>query len=468
MSETPSKLPRRYRQKQRTTDISQAPLSSLTEPSAPRQTKSDLDQPEKDTKSTMSPQTTNTLAESDHTDQDKASQSKRNVSSAKQTKQTPRKKQSGSRSGASPTPKHNITPRPNNRPKSVTPVKQRTTSSQQYYAGPTFHASPAASSLPMPKWFSKSVPDVNKESGLQPAMKGTSETSSDQSEDSPTPAFAQRVGEEQTREESPLDILFKADREEKQRQRKKQELGSTDRNRLAPIPDLDRPRHHSRHSTTDSLGPLFPMELENKELTETPPDKASSQPNQGEPDTDTSNGMNSIEMVETPQQFEQRRAKTLALKKLLLSSIPTTSKVSSTTQNGRYANDTSSAPSNPQQSKVVATTHHASPCPRPSSSLCKEMSASALPENGSISELPGTPTPSRTRNVPTPVPQESHRCSPFGNKAQPDQAPDTPSRSFPAPEASLASSPFKKMEDDLRRILKMDNIPNDNATSVHS
>ncbi|KAL9585802.1 MAG: hypothetical protein Q9203_004096 [Teloschistes exilis] len=468
MSETPSKPPRRQRQKQRNTDLPQGTSSSLTEPPAFRQTKSDLDQPEKEPNSTLSPQATNAQTESDHTDHDKVNRYNSNASKAKQIKQTPRKKQGAGQSRSSPTPKRNSTPRPNNRPKSVTPVKQQATPYQQYYAGPTFHASPAASSLPMPKWFSKSVPDVNKEPALQAATQEPNDTPSDQSEDSPTPAFAQRVGEQQSREESPLDILFKADREEKQRQRMKQESVSNDRNLLTPKPDLNRPRHHIRHSTGGSFGPLFPMELEDKEAMETPFDKDSPQPNQGEPNADTSKGMYSVEVTETPQQFEQRRAKTLALKKLLLSSIPTSSGTSSAPQEGRHGSDTNSVSFIPAQSKRMVTAHQASPCVRPSSNLCKEMSASALPETGPISELPATPTPSRTRTAPTAVPHESSKGSPFGNKVQPGQAHDTPLRSSPAPEAGLASSPFKKMEDDLRRILKMENLPNDSATSVHS
>ncbi|KAI4197698.1 MAG: hypothetical protein LQ350_005767 [Teloschistes chrysophthalmus] len=468
MSETPSKPPRRQRQKQRNTDLPQGTTSTLTEPSTSRQTKSDLDQPEQETKSTSSPPATNAQTESDHTDQDKVNRRNSNASKAKQIKQTPRKKQDAGQNGASPTPKRNSTPRPNNRPKSVTPVKQQATPYQQYYAGPTFHASPAASSLPMPKWFSKSVPDVNKEPGIQAATQEPNESTSDQSEDSPTPAFVQRVGEQQSREESPLDILFKADREEKQRQQKKQELGSDDRNLLTPKPDLNRPQHHTRHSTGGSFGSLFPMELEDKESTETPSDKGSPQPDQGEPSVDTSKGMYSVEVTETPQQFEQRRAKTLALKKLLLSSIPTTSGSASGTPNDRNVDGTNSGPFVPPQPKRIISAHQASPSPRPSSNLCKEMSASALPEVEPISELPATPTPSRTRTAPTAVPHESSRGSPFGNKAQPNQAHDPPARSFPAPEAALASSPFKKMEDDLRRILKMDNIANDSATSVHS
>ena len=51
------------------------------------------------------------------------------------------------------------------RPNTFTPGRDSGTPSRAY-AGPTFHASPAASSLPMPKLFSRSLPNVNK-----PAMR---------------------------------------------------------------------------------------------------------------------------------------------------------------------------------------------------------------------------------------------------------------------------------------------------------
>ncbi|KAL8688105.1 MAG: hypothetical protein Q9218_005896 [Villophora microphyllina] len=479
MSETPNKTPRRHRQKQRNTDLPQGAINSLAEELSSRQTKSDFDLPETNGKTTSSPQPTVALIDSDHADHGKVNRPKGDMTKGKQIKQTPRKKPVGGQGGASPTPKHNSTPRPNSRPKSMTPVKQPATSSQQYYAGPTFHASPAASSLPMPRWFSKSVPKVNEETGDQLATKDTSETSSDQSEESPTPSFAQRMGEQHTREESPLDVLFKADREEKSRQRKNQELGSHDENLLTPRHDLDRPRHHSRHSTGGSLGALFPMELENKEFAEPFPSKTS-EIDQGETNATVSNGMSSAEVMETPQQLEQRKAKTLALKKLLLSSIPAAPTDSTpTSKSDVHINDSNSNPLSFQQPKraagspmhkqfAVQTARQVSPCPRPSSNLRKELSASALTENGPIPELPATPTPSRTRNGQTALSHETHPVSPFGHKSQSEHAQNITPRSSPAPEMAHASSPYKKMEDDLRRILKMDNLPSEGATSVRS
>ena len=88
----------------------------------------------------------------------------------------------------------------------VTPVKTA-------YAGPTFHASPAASALPMPKFLSKSVPDPNAGQGLQSLL---------ETEESVVGNEARGSGSQQNTlsvqaAQSPLEIFFRADREEKAR-----------------------------------------------------------------------------------------------------------------------------------------------------------------------------------------------------------------------------------------------------------
>lgn len=85
-----------------------------------------------------------------------------------------------------------------------------TTPSAAAYAGPTFHASPAPSALPIPSFYSRSVPDSP---GLKGLKQNRDVSISSNSELSASPLQA-RVSESQ-REESPLDIFFKADREER-------------------------------------------------------------------------------------------------------------------------------------------------------------------------------------------------------------------------------------------------------------
>lgn len=92
------------------------------------------------------------------------------------------------------------------------------------YAGPTFHASPAASTLPKPKFFSKSVPSAAPTSSLQAKLdaepdSGSNKTPSPES-DAALPAPLQpQHGTPVAREESPLDVFFSAHRAEQYQQR---------------------------------------------------------------------------------------------------------------------------------------------------------------------------------------------------------------------------------------------------------
>ncbi|KAK0285615.1 hypothetical protein LTR35_004955 [Friedmanniomyces endolithicus] len=92
------------------------------------------------------------------------------------------------------------------------PMLPMTPAKEQAYAGPTFHASPAPSSLPVPKFFSKSAPNVA--GPLQDRMEGekTPEKQASSPEmDVVSPAVPREV------QQSPLDMFFKAHKEEKQR-----------------------------------------------------------------------------------------------------------------------------------------------------------------------------------------------------------------------------------------------------------
>ncbi|PUU79168.1 hypothetical protein B9Z19DRAFT_1100949 [Tuber borchii] len=84
------------------------------------------------------------------------------------------------------------------------------------YAGPLFHSSPDPSALPVPKFFSKSVPATPAGTGLQAMME------SEDSEDNSTSTSVERT------EESHLQKLFRADKEEKERMKmKRQSSGSS-------------------------------------------------------------------------------------------------------------------------------------------------------------------------------------------------------------------------------------------------
>ena len=110
-----------------------------------------------------------------------------------------------------------VSPRPASQPKlSQTPTRKIYTPSQAY-AGPTFHASPAASALPLPKFLSKSVPEQPKASDLKEtteldvdlvAMDHITEAEpSDQGEESPSLRKSRAIRINQAEDDFPHDIF---------------------------------------------------------------------------------------------------------------------------------------------------------------------------------------------------------------------------------------------------------------------
>ncbi|KAL8951738.1 MAG: hypothetical protein Q9222_002317 [Ikaeria aurantiellina] len=454
---TSDKLLKRNRRKANNTSFVQGQLQDRIPETDPRQTRSEFNLPEKGMEAPSTPPKFTNRTSLDLTSQDEARSS---ASGMGKRRHTPRKKQGMAHSGSSPVPKVSAIPRPNNQINSSTPGKNISTPSRAY-AGPTFHASPAASSLPIPKLYSKSVPEVDKGPGMTSVAKGTSDKVPDENERLPTQDFA-HLGEQEGQQESPLDIFFKADREQKARQRLRQDMSFDGSASPSPAPGNDRPRHHSRHSTNGSMGALFPMELESREPAQPSHEKALSDPITNSDAINEPRPSASVAVTETPEELAERKAKTAALKKLLLSSIPSQadSKPSSRSnpatagaQNDSPTRSQAARATSPQLHKQLAaqTIRQASPSQRPLSNLRKEMSASMLPETEKIPELPASPTPSRTRNA--------HK--PASNSGR-GQSPD-------ALETAENPSPFKNMEDDLRRILKMDSLPSStSATDVPS
>ncbi|KAF3038125.1 hypothetical protein E8E12_005717 [Didymella heteroderae] len=89
----------------------------------------------------------------------------------------------------------------------ATPLKN-----QGAYAGPTFHASPAPSALPIPKFLSRSVPA--KTAPGPPTPPPDNSSGSDSASPSPSPSRAP-IAIPARQEDSPLDMLFKADKAER-------------------------------------------------------------------------------------------------------------------------------------------------------------------------------------------------------------------------------------------------------------
>jgi len=102
------------------------------------------------------------------------------------------------------------------------PNSTQTPAKSTAYAGPTFHASPAASALPIPKFLSKSVPPDTPQSSLQARLEQEKESSDKSSSppreetvlEEPAPTNPSLTNPSRT-SESPLDFFFKAHREEK-------------------------------------------------------------------------------------------------------------------------------------------------------------------------------------------------------------------------------------------------------------
>ncbi|KAG9564861.1 hypothetical protein KCU71_g10771, partial [Aureobasidium melanogenum] len=94
--------------------------------------------------------------------------------------------------------------KPSHKSPTATPAKPAA------YAGPTFHASPAASNLPMPKFASKSVPPVTTSNSMQAKLDAESTKLN-----APSPSFDNAAPQALSKERSPLDIFFNADRQER-------------------------------------------------------------------------------------------------------------------------------------------------------------------------------------------------------------------------------------------------------------
>lgn len=378
--------------------------------------------------------------------------------------------------------KPNGTPRSTSYSKPQTPARTSGTSSHAY-AGPTFHASPAASALPTPKIFSKSVPEQKKGSGLKAMMDGEAdEAPTDQSDESPTLRKSRLDQVEQVRD---LEFLFNAHREEKARELKENGIRvASDRSEAAPTP----PEIHnspgiqgglglpSRHRTNDSYGGLFSMDLEDSAL--------------------STSGAEAQAALE-----EQRKAKALKLKKLLRSPeaqspIPTSPKLRATVSD-THVPQAFQSPCNlsgfstpvrsldinpaiqeytpsPGSFRVEKSTHLARSSKQPSlarPSSFNVLSQAADPtilKNAALPKVSANTTPLQKKPYHLPSHQSNHRISQPKTSNLPYK-PNLPSQnSFPGIDRRPIgdSTYLKSMEDYLRGVLKLDTLNSDGANGV--
>ncbi|MCJ1276957.1 hypothetical protein MMC21_004765 [Puttea exsequens] len=314
------------------------------------------------------------------------------------------------------------------------------------YAGPTFHASPAASSLPIPKFFSKSVPNVDRTSSLKGMMEQSGPKTTSESEGSPPEENRQPFGS-QACEESPLDIFFRADKEARARTDNPSEdsyasniKAHFDSSNCVPTPPS---RHHSRHPTDSSTSGIFPFELDGtrSESAYRPAStefrSASRESRSGGTNTDQNFNRISPNMPEADQREEYRKAQTAALKQLLYSPRAQVS------QNN-------SANSRP-----------------PSSGLRKEVPLPNSPERAGAQAFFETSTPSR---VHKPFTRANARTQSQQNGPSASYQPSSssgPPRHNSESTSLRQDGEAKSIEDDLRRILKLE-VLGDGLSPVRS
>lgn len=373
-------------------------------------------------------------------------------------------------------PQQNLTPsRPN-----ATPVKA--------YAGPTFHSSPAASSLPIPKFFSRSVPNVDKTSSLNDMMEQETVDTSSES-DSPPPLGNNRsTPDYQPREESPLDIFFQADREAKAKAQAQARFGSPAVSSGLRSGSQNDVRHHLRQHTDSSLDGIFTMEMDGAGA-ETLGGKIDNEPNNPGPKA----------MTDSEYRDEQRKAQTLELKKLLYSPKPQRS-ASSSPYSGTLSNGLGSpsprftprggSPGLAPDSRSKDQQRHAAllalaqkqisgtgtnmvstPQRPPASKLRKEVLVPNSPEV-QTPELPATPTQSHVEKTFTPAnnytrQQQNGYASPYSPFPSAFTPPPKPPEGFQNT-PSRRSKDAKSIEEDLRRMLKLDVLGGDDKNGVRS
>ncbi|KAJ5953441.1 hypothetical protein N7454_000337 [Penicillium verhagenii] len=337
------------------------------------------------------------------------------------------------------------------------------------YAGPTFHASPAPSQLPMPSFFSKSLP----ESDLATTLETDSDTADTEGEVETTPSkprarpSQQLADGEREREpqSTPLDFLFKA----AVQARNSNSMSSPELSNRVRLPQTEPRLPHS-----NLPGGMFSFEMgsENARGSNIGPSFAPSYQ-----DRMTAFRSSSSPPTQNPETEEQRRAKNAELKQLLLNPRP------------QRSSPTSPAPEHP--ASQYGARPHVNPSLPPYATPSRTNSGPPAPINRGYSpQVPQVPNQAgyqypyanghQVRNTESPLRREvppNHYHAPFagpyGNpymgRASVPAFNDSTNYISPQPQYATAAftlpthspSPSRavdtrQMEADLRRILKMD------------
>jgi hypothetical protein len=372
----------------------------------------------------------------------------------------------------------------------TTRTRPISTPSAAAYAGPTFHASPAPSALPIPSFYSKSVPDSP---GIKTLQTKKEETPSS-SVDSPTPPPAKVAAAQPQGKESPLDFFFKADREEKARARSASSFYGTASESGPFQPPSDSPqnkpdnlstgsqsRTRSTHFSGGSTSALFAMELDGTNSPGKPYGPAFSTPYNERINAARSSATSLQSPSQKSQGQQQSTDRSEALKAYLFStqnrSPPVTCSDDISNLMGSPADqaipgnalrNTSSTYGGQRGAGPPSRSHHNSfpymndaassrHSPRGgsrSSGLRQEVTPTTTPfqvPEQAPRPYPTPPSPSRPPRQDT---QSVSRTS--GGNSDTARSSSYTSASQPAIPSGSRSTEFKEMEDSLRRILKLE------------
>lgn len=221
-------------------------------------------------------------------------------------------------------PKNSNTP--GRRPKSQTPSRSSATPSQAY-AGPLFHASPAASALPIPKWFSKTISERKARAEETIGATTAKQLSPNQSDESPT-LRKFRMDAKQLSDENAPKFHMPPDRAEKGKWREGKAMPASvnEDSFISPSlsastlvgssasPDADRP-HYPGHQINDSSQEIFPWETEDSSDSSIP--KQGSRLLRNLSESALPSTVPSVRSAQTEDEEKRRKAQSVALKKLL-------------------------------------------------------------------------------------------------------------------------------------------------------
>ncbi|KAB8299762.1 hypothetical protein EYC80_000015 [Monilinia laxa] len=345
-----------------------------------------------------------------------------------------------------------------------------TPSAAHVYAGSTFHASPAPSALPMPSFYSKSVPD-------SPAIRtggAIKEPDSSTDESSQTPSSAQMFNVSH-REESPLDLFFKADKREKAEKIRARSTNSNATGSVGPFnPPLASPgntrtppqplsQHRNKNipNSRGSASGVFSMELDGSNSPGLPLGPAFSTP--------YNERIKAARKTSSPTQIHNSSpsnslSNSEALKAYLFSTEPSTNgslgpALSITTNSAMSYQGGHSSPIGPRSAGIPGGSPQANYKYRGDSRSTGDVPKSA--RSGLRQEV----TPSKT---PTRTPERANSYGPsqmYGsNSSTTNNGNSGPQITNPSlvPQASSGILPgnsnpdLRGMENDLRRMLKLD------------